>query len=68
MDSRSGYVGTFDEVSTYIKKDGRDPMKDMILLDGPDDAVKRVSQAVAAHKPNRKARRKAQRAARKRNR
>lgn len=68
MDSRSGYTGTFDEVSTYITKDGRDPAKDMVLVDGPPDAIKRLGQAAADHRPNRKARRKAQRAARKRNR
>lgn len=68
MDSRSGYVGTFDEVSTYIKQDGRDPAKDMVMVDGPPEAIKRLGQAVADHRPNRKARRKAQRQARKRNR
>lgn len=68
MDSRSGYTGTFDEVSTYIKKEGRDPAQDMVMVDGPPDAIKRLGQAVADHGPNRKARRKAQRAARRRNR
>lgn len=68
MDSHSGIVGSREFVSDFIKKDGRDPEKDMVLLDGPPEAIERVSKAVAAHRPNRKARRKAQRAARKRNR
>lgn len=68
MDSHSGRVGTFAEISTYIRKEGRDPATDMIEVAGSPEAIERVSRAVAAHRPNRKARRKAQRAARRRNR
>lgn len=68
MDSRSGLVGDYDTVWKKIKDDGRDPEKDMIEVAGPPEAIERVSKAVAAHRPNRKARRKAQRDARRRNR
>lgn len=68
MDSHTGRYGTYEEVSTFIRKDGRNPFEDMIEVNGPPEAIERVSRAVAAHRPNRKSRRKAQRAARKRNR
>lgn len=68
MDSRTGEYGTYDEMVKKVRADGRNPLDDLVEINGPPDAIERVSRAVAAHKPNRKDRRKAQRQARKRNR
>jgi hypothetical protein len=67
MDPYSGQVGTHAEIKEHMLRSGRNPAE-MVEISGPPESIERVSRAVAAHRPNRKARRKAQRAARRRNR
>ena len=67
MDPHSGYTGTRQQVADFMVREGRDPAE-MVEISGPPQSIERVARAVASHRPNRKARRKAQRAARRRNR
>lgn len=68
MDPYSGRVSVDRElIADLMKRDGHDPAE-MVEISGPPESIERVSRAVAAHRPNRKARRKAQRDARRRNR
>lgn len=67
MDPHSGYVGTRQDVANFMRREGRDPAT-MVEITGPSESIERIARAVASHRPNKKARRKAQREARRRNR